>query len=618
MKLSYKILIPIALFVLVIGSLVVVIAYQILYRTLLQEKFLEITENVQGASSSFISEKTLRSPRDAVSEYEFSEFVSATQSSAIARITIWDEKSILFSDLKQLQGQQSETPTEVLRALRDGTAHFVIRNKDTNMPKQTDVRDFMDIFVPIRSSDGSVSAVVEVYAASEVVLRAMRQNTTSISLLFLFAGAMILLTIYIVLRWSVLQNILRLTTATKTIASGNFDTHLLSSSSDEIGQLTRYFDTMRHKIKGLTEHMEEEVRYRTEAWREEEARLAASVQSISFGFVIVDTNHRVLLHNSAVRSILNISGEHLGEDLLARIFATHFDFRAYGTECMENKKALQIQSIPLEKKFVRVIFTPVVVTSESESKVIGYVVLIEDITEAKLIERTKDEFFAVASHELRTPLTVIRGNMSMLKDLPANKLDADSQGMINDSYEASKHLIAIVNDFLDTSRLEQGRVILRREPIDLSLLTEEVLSELGAVSSAKGIPVVYRKSSESLPSVMADRERVKQVIYNLVGNAISYTNKGSVAVEIVREGGVLRMIVRDSGIGISAQNQKLLFKKFQQAGENMLTRDVTRGTGLGLYISKLLVSTMGGEIGLEYSELGKGSAFFFTLPLAGA
>jgi signal transduction histidine kinase len=120
----------------------------------------------------------------------------------------------------------------------------------------------------------------------------------------------------------------------------------------------------------------------------------------------------------------------------------------------------------------------------------------------------------------------------------------------------------------------------------------------------------------SLPEVNADKNKVKQIIYNLVGNAVKFTDKGGITVSAKVVGKFLELSVSDSGKGMSPKNQQILFHKFQQASSSILTRDTTRGTGMGLYISKLLTEKMGGKIELAHSEEGKGSTFVFTLPLA--
>lgn len=234
----------------------------------------------------------------------------------------------------------------------------------------------------------------------------------------------------------------------------------------------------------------------------------------------------------------------------------------------------------------------------------------------KQLDKLKDEFFSLASHELRTPLTAIRGNAALLlSHYGAKFTDPAFAEMVNDMHEGSTRLIQIVNDFLDMSRLEQGKIDFKKQNFQLSDVVIQVMNELKTIGDGKGIELMTNIPIATL-RVFADPDRVKQVIYNLVGNAIKFTQKGSVTVGIQQEDkSTVRVFVTDTGSGIPVDKQSLLFQKFQQAG-NILTPEVSQGSGLGLYICKLLIQGMGGIIGLEKSEVGRGSTFSFTLPLA--
>ena len=146
-----------------------------------------------------------------------------------------------------------------------------------------------------------------------------------------------------------------------------------------------------------------------------------------------------------------------------------------------------------------------------------------------------------------------------------------------------------------------------------------MLREYQVTGSRAKLSLELREPKESIPAVWADKDRVKQVLINFIGNGLKFTKQGGVFVDlVVEENGCVKVSVTDTGIGIAEENQQLLFRKFQQAESNIHTRDTTKGTGLGLYISKLITEGMGGNIALEKSEVGKGSIFSFTLPVAKA
>ncbi|MEK7546889.1 MAG: ATP-binding protein [Patescibacteria group bacterium] len=370
------------------------------------------------------------------------------------------------------------------------------------------------------------------------------------------------------------------------------------------------------KLVAEKESVERKVTERTRELKEEQARLVASINSLDFGFIIADASHQIVLKNKAISNILGISDGVATMAEIDSLFGKSVDVLGKSNLCLAENLGINVPEVIFGNKFLRFFFSPIVMIRDHK-EVIGYVFLLEDITEAKLLERSREEFFAIASHEMRTPLTAIRGNMALIKDFFGTELkNPDVKEMVDDSYKASIRLIGIVNDFLDTSRLEQGKLSLKSENINLVALTTEVVHELNAMAESKKLKLNFKTDDAiQLPPVSADRDRAKQVIYNLVSNAINYTQEGGINIDITKEGNFLKVSVADTGNGISPQNQSLLFKKFQQAGEKILTRDVSKSTGLGLYISKLLVGGMGGKIWLEKSELGKGSTFAFTLPL---
>jgi signal transduction histidine kinase len=216
---------------------------------------------------------------------------------------------------------------------------------------------------------------------------------------------------------------------------------------------------------------------------------------------------------------------------------------------------------------------------------------------------------------LRTPLTAIRGNTEILKKLYSDKInDPDFNGMLEDIYSSSIRLIDIVNDFLTTSRLEQGKIEFMKESFNLSLLIKSTLKELDHAAQEKHLTLTYDESVRLTHKAIGDKDRVKEIIINLVGNGLKFTDTGGVTVSASLQDKFVKVTIKDTGRGIPAQNKNLLFRKFQQANNNIYARDTARSTGLGLYISKLMVEAMGGTICLEESEENKGTAFSFTLP----
>jgi signal transduction histidine kinase len=237
--------------------------------------------------------------------------------------------------------------------------------------------------------------------------------------------------------------------------------------------------------------------------------------------------------------------------------------------------------------------------------------MIHQITLRDRTIQLKNDFFSIASHELRTPLSVIRGNSSLILQIFGPKSEPKLSEIAQSIYDSSVRLNKIVSNFLDAARLEGGQLPLSIQPIGLEPPVSPVIKELRTLAEQKGL-YVRLELPVGLPQVMVDPVRVQQVVYNLVGNALKFTEKGGVTVKAEVDVGKVVVSVTDTGRGMSESQQRMLFKRFQQIQKT----DMTNGTGLGLYISKMLVEKMGGRIWLSASEEGKGSVICFSVPIA--
>jgi signal transduction histidine kinase len=229
--------------------------------------------------------------------------------------------------------------------------------------------------------------------------------------------------------------------------------------------------------------------------------------------------------------------------------------------------------------------------------------------EVERINQLKSEFLASMSHELRTPLNSILGFTELLADGTAGRLNQEQFDFVEHVANASHHLLALINDVLDLSKIEAGHMTLDREAFPIRAALDEVLSIVRPLAKVKQIQLAARGDLDA--DIYADRIRVKQILYNLLSNAIKFTpNSGSVLVETALTPADLSISVSDNGIGIPIEEQNAIFEKFHQAAPNS-----AQGTGLGLAITKRLVEQHGGTISVT-SAPGSGSRFTFTLGLA--
>jgi len=231
--------------------------------------------------------------------------------------------------------------------------------------------------------------------------------------------------------------------------------------------------------------------------------------------------------------------------------------------------------------------------------------------ELEKADKMKSAFLATVSHELRTPLNSIMGFLGLvLDDLCENR--EEEKALLRDALNSSKNLLFLINNMLDLAKIEAGKLDLFLEKLNLKETLDEVTSLLSIQARQKNL--FFRHESYNVPPVYADRGKIWQVLNNLLGNAIKFTEKGGIVVRARRHGSdSVEIEIRDTGIGVPPEQQEQIFERFVQADRNYTRKQM--GAGLGLVISKNLVEMMGGTIRLESAGEGKGSQISFTLPI---
>ena len=224
----------------------------------------------------------------------------------------------------------------------------------------------------------------------------------------------------------------------------------------------------------------------------------------------------------------------------------------------------------------------------------------------------KSRFLATVSHEFRTPLNGILGMADLLRDTP---LDAEQRTYVEALRTSGKALLSLVDGILDFSRIEAGRLDLASEPFDLALLVEGVVELLAPRAQDKGLEIALDIADDLPPMRIGDADRVRQILLNLAGNAVKFTQHGGVGVSLTRAGEGIALAIEDTGPGMAEERIPILFEEFEQGDSSASRRH--EGTGLGLAITRRLVERMGGTIEAR-SQLGRGSTFRVVLPLPGA
>jgi PAS domain S-box-containing protein len=364
--------------------------------------------------------------------------------------------------------------------------------------------------------------------------------------------------------------------------------------------------------------------------RQERSLLRTLIDNVPDYIYVKNTRHQFLLANEALASRMGATSP---EELLGK---TDFDFypeelaTVYASgeqKVMQSGRAVinREESTPDSAGDTVWLLTTEVPVRDAAGNVMGLVGVGRDITERKLYlaelqkakeaaegaSRMKSEFLANMSHEIRTPMNGIIGMIGLALDTPHPD---EHKEYLFDALSSAESLLSLLNDILDLSKIEAGHMELDPVALSIAALLEEASHFLKPAATKKGLELLWRRSPDLPDVLLADPLRLRQVLLNLLGNAIKFTEKGSVTLEARLESqeadsAVLKFAVKDTGLGIPADKQKMIFESFTQADGSITRRH--GGTGLGLTISSRLVKIMGGQIWVE-SAPGLGSAFYFT------
>lgn len=349
-----------------------------------------------------------------------------------------------------------------------------------------------------------------------------------------------------------------------------------------------------------------------------------AVENASDHIIITDENAVIVYANKAAEKVTGFSrseiiGQKAGtKSLWGGLMPKEFYVKMW--ETLKTKKRAFTGELQNRRKNGE-IYTALASISpimDEKGNVRFFVGIERDITKEKEVDRAKTEFVSMASHQLRTPLTTINWYIEMLLSGDVGKVTPEQARYLQEVYNGSQRMVRLVNDLLNVSRLETGKLLVEPVPTDLEKFVESAVAESSLAGRESGVKVVFKPLAGSLGKIPLDPELLQQVLRNLIGNAQRYTpsNKdGVVAVTIDKSrDGEIVISIKDNGIGIPKEDQPLIFERFYRASNAQEL--AAGGTGLGLYISKLIVESWGGKIWFESQE-GGGTTFYVTIPSKG-
>jgi len=352
----------------------------------------------------------------------------------------------------------------------------------------------------------------------------------------------------------------------------------------------------------------------------ERNKLTTVMQSIVDGVLALDLEGNIILVNPPALTMLGLGREDiLGKKLDDVLTMFDGDQRMLGRDLIPTNKpdkdtiVVQKRNLKIVTNFGRQLFVNLTSSSIKEGSEVGLgaIITINDISKEKEFEEMKLDFVSMAAHELRTPLTAIRGYLSVLQEEVADSLSKEQKSFLDKAFVSSSQLASLVENLLSVSRIERGAMRLDVIPADWRAILEESVNNFLPLASEKGVNI-FLKCPEKLPKVLVDKFRIGEVLSNLVGNAIAYTKPGGdiqVTAEVGR--GQVTTHVKDTGQGIPESALPRLFTKFFRVSG--ILEQGSKGTGLGLYISKAIIDLHQGKIWVE-SKMGVGSTFSFTVP----
>ncbi|MCM8783605.1 MAG: cell wall metabolism sensor histidine kinase WalK [Candidatus Omnitrophica bacterium] len=509
------------------------------------------------------------------------------------RVTLVDLKGVVLGDSelnkKELEEVESHlSRPEIQSAIKEGFGQ-------SKRFSSTLGKDMLYVAMPFGKPEpyGIVRLSLPVL---EVEL--LEANLKKIVLLSIFLVFILSALFSFLLAKMVSRPILRMSNLAKEIAKGNYPHQPLFYAHDEIGELAKSL-----------QQMSEEIRNKIAYISSEEAKLKTVLSSIVEGLMVMDKKGEVVLVNDSLRKMFCLDAQIMGKRPLELIRNNKVQKITDGI-LKEGHRFLsdEIEVNFPQEKIVRINGTPIIKNGEIE----GVVIVFHDITELKRLEKIRQDFVANVSHELRTPLTSIKGYAETLLE-GALEDKKNAKEFLEIIYRDAERLSRLIDDLLDLSRIESGKLKMHFSKVDLAKIIKHSLRIMDEQLNNRNITVELNLP-ENLSPVLADEARITQVMLNLLDNAIKYNvDRGKIEISVLEKDNFMEVNIKDTGIGIPEKDLLRLFERFYRV-DKARSRELG-GTGLGLSIVKHIVQAHQGEV-FAKSEFGKGSTFSFTLPKA--
>ncbi|MBN1439015.1 MAG: HAMP domain-containing protein [Anaerolineales bacterium] len=554
-----------------------------------RQAYLETLTNRLEAECRLLAASVLALRQGGASVSELDALARSAGGSLGLRMTIIDSDGTVLGDSEAdfAAMENHLTRPEVQQALAQGHGSSVRHSATTGI-------ETLYVAVPMTKADSPAGYVRLAVPLAEVNAYVRNLETTLLAAMGIAVFASLILSVFAAQRTT--RPLEELTEAANQVADGQLQTTLLPIGRDEIGRLTEAFNIM-------TRHL----RLQFESLRTERGKLAAVLSQMTDGMAILDPQGKITLINPAARQMFGIAEEKALGATIVEAFR-YYQLVDLWRNCRDSGKpqAATVELAP-EGLLLQAVATPL-----GESLSGSILLLFQDLTKLRRLETVRRDFIANISHELRTPLASLQ---SLAETMQSGAVEdpAASGRFLGLMLSEIDTMHQTLRELLELSKIESGELPLTAKAVDPAALWNSAVRRLQTLAERNGLTLENR-TPENLPPVLADSEKIEQVMMNLLHNAIKFTPAGgSIVVSTQTDEQEGTFSIRDTGVGVAEEDLPRIFERFYKADRSRSGG----GTGLGLSIARHIIERHGGRIWAE-SEEGKGTAFFFTLPIASA
>lgn len=503
----------------------------------------------------------------------------------IANILILDEIGTILSTANRTKfekGMRLFTP-EITKATFGNIA------KEIREDPKTKLRH-MYLAYPVKSED-KVVGIIYIISSMEHIYDTLNDIK---AILFVATSMALVITGFLgfALSKTITNPIQEVTKRAGLMAKGDFDHKIEVKSDDEIGKLTDMFNFLTMRLKDTLEEISDE-----------KEKVEAILTNMADGVIALNDEDEIIHINPAARKMLsmkNNNNDKQNEEKIKRIFKIDFD------ELFKKQTNPKETLVQIKKLTLKAIIAPL----NRDDRIVGIIIVLQDITKQHRLENMRKEFVANVSHELRTPLTTIKSYTETLLEgaLEDKNIASTFLGVVNNEVD---RMTRLVSDLLELSRLDSKETRWNKVAVNSGYIVGEVISKLQMSIKQKGQEIKV-DIPERAPDIFVDKDKIEQVLQNILSNAIKYTpENGKIFVKLEEQGNETKIVIKDTGVGIPKEDLPRIFERFYRVDK---TRSREQGgTGLGLSIAREIIEAHDGKIGIE-SELGKGTSVILSIP----